>query len=341
MNVHETAPKAAVLSGNTVSLKDALNTDALTTDGTTKDFSIKDAAMSYVQLTKPTIMLLVVFSGAVALFMEGSLLTKPFEALAILLAVYLTGGAANALNQYFERDIDAKMSRTKTRRPLPQEKMTPNQALVFIITIAVAGLLIFGLMFNWLSAALSLGTILFYGFFYTLWLKPNTPQNIVIGGAAGAMAPIGVWAAITGSVSIEAYLLFAIVFFWTPPHFWALAMFCKDDYIKVGLPMMPVVKGDRETLKQIFIYTLITVATTITLAAVFGGWVFWISSILLGAFFTKIVWGAREHHSKDEMRKVFAYSIVYLFALFLALMADSVIFKVMGARAETLARLFY
>ncbi len=306
-----------------------------------KHISLKDVMASYVQLTKPTIMLLVVFSGAVALFMEGSLLNEPFKAMMMLLAVYLTGGAANALNQYFERDIDAKMARTKSRRPLPQEKITPNQALVFIIAIAAVGVLIFGLMFNWLSALLSLGTIIFYGFFYTLWLKPNTPQNIVIGGAAGAMAPIGVWAAITGNVALEAYLLFAIVFFWTPPHFWALAMFCKDDYMKVGLPMMPVVKGDEETLRQIWIYTLVTVATTLALAAVFGGWVYWISSVLLGAFFTKKVWDARENYSKENMRKVFGYSIVYLFALFLALIADSVIFKLTGERAETLARLFY
>ncbi len=321
MIVNEVAPKIAVAAPKHVSLKDAL--------------------ASYVQLTKPTIMLLVVFSGAVALFMEGSLLSEPFKAMMILLAVYLTGGAANALNQYFERDIDAKMARTKSRRPLPQEKITPNQALAFIIAIAAIGVLIFGLMFNWLSALLSLGTIIFYGFFYTLWLKPNTPQNIVIGGAAGAMAPIGVWAAITGNVALEAYLLFAIVFFWTPPHFWALAMFCKDDYIKVGLPMMPVVKGDEETLRQIWIYTLITVATTLALAAVFGGWVYGIASVLLGAFFTKKVWDARENYSKENMRKVFGYSIVYLFALFLALIADSVIFKLAGAHAETLARLFY
>jgi hypothetical protein len=149
-----------------------------------KKNEISEAVGSYLLLTKPTIMLLVVLSGAVALFIEGSLLYSPIKCCAILLAVYLTGGCANALNQFFEREIDAKMARTQKRRPLPQGKIQPTHALIFIVAIGVVGVLIFGLMFNWLSAMLSLGTILFYGFFYTLWLKPNTPQNIVIGGGS-------------------------------------------------------------------------------------------------------------------------------------------------------------
>ncbi|MDX2127738.1 MAG: heme o synthase [Chloroherpetonaceae bacterium] len=287
-----------------------------------KRVAFAQIAKNYLLLTKPTIMILVVFSGAVALFLEGSILTEPIKCIAILLAVYLTGGSANALNQYFERDIDAKMSRTQNRRPLPQGLIAPNSALVFIISIGSVGILIFGVFFNWLSAFITLSTILFYGLFYTLYLKPNTPQNIVIGGAAGAMAPIGVWAAITGQVGVEAVLLFLIVFLWTPPHFWALALYCKDDYIKAGLPMLPVVKGDRETLKQMIYYTVILFIITIALAIVHQGFFFWASSVILGLIFIKKTIGGLKNTSVPYLRSLFGFSIIYLFSLFIALIAD-------------------
>jgi protoheme IX farnesyltransferase len=286
---------------------------------------ISDAIGSYFQLTKPTIMLLVVLSGAVALFIEGSLLIEPLRCCAILLAVYLTGGCANALNQYFERDIDAKMTRTQKRRPLPQGKIQPTNALIFIVAIGAIGVLIFGLMFNWLSAMLSLGTILFYGFFYTLWLKPNTPQNIVIGGAAGAMAPIGVWAGVTGEIALEPMLVFLIVFLWTPPHFWALALYCKDDYIKAELPMMPVVKGERETVKQMFTYSLLTVLASLWLAVIHDGWIYDVAAVLLGAMFIKRNWEILQSYSEQSARKLFFFSIAYLFGLFAALILDRVL----------------
>jgi protoheme IX farnesyltransferase len=278
-------------------------------------------------LTKPTIMLLVVFSAAVALCLEGSLLHEPIRLGLILFAVYLTGGAANALNQYFEREVDAQMARTKLRRPLPQGKLTPNQALAFIVIIATVGVGIFAVAFNWLSALITLATIIFYGFFYTLWLKPNTPQNIVIGGAAGAMAPIGVWAAVTDNVALEAYLLFSIIFFWTPPHFWALAMLCKEDYMKVNYPMMPVVKGDSETLRQILIYTAITVSVTIVLAVVINSYFFGAIALILGLIYIQKTFKAQKSGSKEMMRGLFGYSIVYLFGLFTALIAESVVLR--------------
>lgn len=286
---------------------------------------ISEAVVSYLLLTKPTIMLLVVLSGAVALFIEGSLLSSPIKCCMMLLAVYLTGGCANALNQWFERDIDAKMTRTQKRRPLPQGKIQPSNALVFIIVIGVIGILIFGLMFNWLSAMLSLATILFYGFFYTLWLKPNTPQNIVIGGAAGAMAPIGVWAGVTGKIDIEPVLVFLIVFLWTPPHFWALALYCKEDYIKVKLPMMPVVKGERETLRQMFIYTVLTVLASLWLAVIYNGWIYDIACVILGVMFIKRNWETLQKYSEQSAKKLFFFSITYLFGLFAALILDRVV----------------
>jgi protoheme IX farnesyltransferase len=300
---------------------------ALKEEGCQSRQCIGELTRNFLLLTKPTIMLLVVCSAAVALCLEGSLLHDPIRLILILIAVYLTGGAANALNQYFERDVDAQMMRTKLRRPLPQGKLTPNQALVFIIVIATVGVGIFALVFNWLSALITLGTIIFYGFFYTLWLKPNTAQNIVIGGAAGAMAPIGVWAAVTGNVALEAYLLFSIIFFWTPPHFWALAMLCKDDYMKVKYPMMPIVKGDSETLKQILIYTAITVGVTLVLAAILGSYFFGAIALILGLIYIQKTLKAQRNSSREAMRGLFGYSIVYLFGLFMALIAESVVLR--------------
>ncbi len=286
---------------------------------------VLEVVRSYFLLTKPTIMLLVVLSGAVALFMEGSLLSSPVKCCAILLAVYLTGGCANALNQFFEREIDAKMARTQRRRPLPQGKIQPANALIFTIVIGVLGILIFGLMFNWLSAAIALGTIFFYGFFYTLWLKPNTPQNIVIGGAAGAMAPVGVWAGITGEIALKPVLVFLIVFLWTPPHFWALALYCKEDYIKAELPMMPVVKGEKETLKRMMTYTVLTVLVSLWLAVVHGGWVYGCVSVLLGATFIKRNWETMHSYSEQAAKRLFLFSIIYLFGLFAALILDRIV----------------
>ncbi|MBL7996695.1 protoheme IX farnesyltransferase [bacterium] len=286
---------------------------------------MKSIVSSYITLTKPTIMLLVLFTGATALIVEGSMVHEPGKFLLVMLGLYLTGGCANALNQYFERHIDAKMERTKKRRPLPMGEISATHALIFSITIGLTGVLVFAFVFNLLTAILSLSTILFYSLFYTLYLKPNTPQNIVIGGAAGAMAPVGAWAAATGTMAVAPWLMFAIVFLWTPPHFWALALFCKDDYVKAKLPMMPVIKGDDSTLRQMFLYTLALVASSLSLIYFHSGLFYGLAAAVLGFFFIKKAYRVMMNKSETLIRGLFGYSIIYLFALFFAMIIDSFI----------------
>lgn len=284
----------------------------------------------YITLTKPSVMSLVVFTGGTALLVEGSLLSRPFEFALVLIALWLTGGSANALNQYLERDIDARMSRTSGRRPLPQGRIQPGAALLFAITIGVIGVAMFAYFFNWLAAGLSLATLLFYSFVYTLYLKPNTAQNIVIGGIAGAMAPVGAWAAASGHMALTPWLLFLIVFLWTPPHFWALALFCKDDYVKAKLPMMPVIKGERSTLNQILVYSIILVITSFSFAFIGAGWIYLVSALVLGVLLIKKSLAARAAQTDKEYRGLFGYSIIYLFLLFIFYLVD---FFVLGAMA--------
>jgi protoheme IX farnesyltransferase len=283
------------------------------------------AIRHYLTLTKPTIMLLVLFTGATALVMEGSLLSRPIDFLLVMLALYLTGGCANALNQYFERDIDARMSRTSGRRPLPQSRLTPRQALTFSLSIGALGVFIFAFWFNWLAALMSLATILFYSLVYTLILKPRTSQNIVIGGAAGAMAPVGAWAAASGSTAIAPWLLFLIVFLWTPPHFWALAMAYKEDYVRAKLPMMPVVKGDRSTLYQMITYSLALVAVTLLFPFFGTGWFYLVAVVVLGFLFLMRLREVSRSTNNRSLKKLFGYSILYLFGVFLAAALDALI----------------
>jgi heme o synthase len=290
-----------------------------------KPQSIKTVLSSYLQLTKPSIMLLVLVTGAVSLVMEGSLLSDPARFLLVLLGLYLTGGCANAINQFLERDIDARMSRTKYKRPLPLQRLTATHALGFAIVIGVAGVLIFGVFFNWLTAVLSLVTILFYSIVYTLWLKPTTWRNIVIGGAAGAMAPVGAWTAASGGMALAPWLLFLIVFIWTPPHFWSLALFIKDDYEKVGYPMLPVVKGDKATLNQILVYTILLVLVSITPVFVGSRWLYLAAAVVLGVVFLKKANTARLSQDLKGVRALFGYSIIYLFGICVALALDRLI----------------
>jgi len=287
--------------------------------------SLEPSAVNFLQLTKPTIMFMVIVTGAAALVFEGSLLSNlPMFALA-LVGLYLTGGSANALNQYFERDIDAQMARTKNRRPLPQHKLSPTQALVFSVGIGVLGVAIFAIFFNMLSAILALSTVLFYGFIYTLILKPRTHLNIVIGGAAGAMAPPIAWAAATGTVSAAAWILALVIFMWTPPHFWALALFRKSDYIKVNLPMMPVAKGDRATLNQIVVYTILLVAVSLVFSLLGASYIYTIGAVVLGAVFIQKAIATRRHSTQASQRGLFGYSIMYLLVLFGTVMIDKLL----------------
>jgi protoheme IX farnesyltransferase len=268
-------------------------------------------------------MLLVIITGATALFMEGSLLNQPGKFLLVLIALYLTGGSANALNQYFERDIDALMERTKNRRPLPLGRISATNAFIFSILIGMIGVLMFGFIFNWLTALLSLATILFYSLFYTLYLKPNTKSNIVVGGIAGAMAPVGAWTAATGEFALAPWILFLIIFLWTPPHFWALAAFRTDDYKKSGLPMLPVVKGIDFTMRQILIYSIILVVVTLSLYFVYSSWVYLVVALGAGYMLLRKSYRAKVEQSEKQFRGLFGYSILYLFALFFTIIIES------------------
>ena len=272
-------------------------------------------------------MLLVLVTGATALVVEGSFLAQPQSFLLVMIGLYLTGGCANALNQYFEREVDARMKRTAKRRPLPQGIISPANALIFSVSIGVIGIAIFWFFFNALTALLSLGTILFYSLFYTLYLKPNTYQNIVIGGAAGAMAPVGAWTAATGSMALMPWSIFLIVFLWTPPHFWALALFCKDDYREVGYPMLPVLKGDTATHNQILVYSIALVVASFLPLAAGAGWLYAVSAGWLGVLFLVRALRARRSRDIGHVKKLFGYSIIYLFAICAALMVDNFVVK--------------
>ncbi len=277
---------------------------------------------SLFQLTKPKIMLLVIVTGATALVLEGNFVSRPLQFLLFLVGLYMTGGAANAFNQYFEHDIDARMSRTKNRRPLPLGRLSPRIAFWFSCSLAVSGVALLGVAFNILTAALALATILFYSLIYTLWLKKNTPQNIVIGGVAGAMAPVGAWAAATGTTALTPWILFAIVFLWTPPHFWALALRFRDDYRATGLPMMPLARGVEGTLRRIFYYTLGLVVVSLLYGMTGGGWLYVVSAVILGAVFIFKAYRAMTSRETPAIWAVFTYSILYLFGLFLAMVVD-------------------
>ena len=286
---------------------------------------MRSAVASYVALTKPRIILLVLVTAVAGLVAQGSLLGRPFRAAAVLLAITLTAGSANAFNQYFERDLDARMERTRNRRPLPLHRVAPRSALAFAIGIgAVAtGLLaVYGTVF---SAALALGTILFYGFFYTLWLKPRTVHNIVIGGAAGAMGPVIAWAAATGGLALPPLLMFLVIFLWTPPHFWALALCVMEDYRTVRIPMLPIVRGERETYRQILLYTGGLVALTLVMPFLgAGGLVLAMTALVLGVLFLRKAARARSSASVRDAWGVFGYSILYLFVLFVGIIADAI-----------------
>ena len=280
---------------------------------------------SYIQLTKPRIVVLVLVTALAALVMEGSLLHRPGRLLLVLLAITMVAGSANAFNQYFERGLDALMARTRTRRPLPLRQVTARNALIFAIAVGVLSVAMLYVIGNALSAALALGTILFYGFGYTLWLKPRTVHNIVIGGAAGAMGPVIAWAAASGGITLAPILMFLVIFLWTPPHFWALALCVKEDYRTVGIPMLPLVRGDAETYRQIEIYSVALVALTLAMPFMrTGGLIYALLALGLGCVFVWKAVRARRLATVRSAWEVFGFSILYLFVLFLGLIADAI-----------------
>jgi heme o synthase len=290
-------------------------------DGTWRD---------YVALLKPRVMSLVVFSGIAGMVAApGSL--HPVLALTAILCIALGAGAAGCINMWFDRDIDAVMIRTK-HRPIVTGKISPDDALAFGVILTVAPILLMGLAVNWMAAAVLAFASAFYIFVYTMWLKRLTSQNIVIGGVAGAFPPMIGWAAVTGDISIVPVLLFAIIFLWTPPHFWALSLYRSDDYRRAGIPMLPVISGERATCRQMLIYTVLLAPVAVApwlLGA--SGPIYGVGAGVLSLVFIQravAVWrgdGATSNHK--AARRMFRYSIGYLFAVFGLLMVDSILWN--------------
>jgi protoheme IX farnesyltransferase len=276
----------------------------------------------FVELLKPRVMSLVVFTGAAGLVVAPGSLHPVLAAVAIL-CIAVGAGASGAINMWYERDIDALMSRT-ARRPLPTGRVDPAEALTFGVMLALFSVMVLGLALNWVAAALLALAIGFYVFVYTIWLKRRTPQNIVIGGAAGAFPPMIGWAAATGEISPASIALFALIFFWTPPHFWALALVKSADYARAGVPMLPVVAGAAETKRQMLIYTLLLLPVGLapTLLGV-AGWIYGGASIALGLLFVAAALRVMRDDGARSAWTMFGYSILYLFALFALLMVDA------------------
>lgn len=279
----------------------------------------------FVELMKPRVMSLVVFTALTGMLAApGSI--HPVIGVIALLAIAMGAGASGALNMWYDADIDARMARTAAR-PIPRGRVTGGEALTFGSILAVLSILTLGVLVNWTAGALLALTIGFYLFVYTMWLKRRTPQNIVIGGAAGAFPPMIGWAAVTGSVSVESVLMFLIIFMWTPPHFWALALYRCRDYERAGVPMLPVVAGAEETRRQIWLYSLLLVPLAITPVLIgLAGIVYGVVSAVLGAVFLYLAWNVRritEGREADQAaRQLFVFSILYLFLLFAVLLVE-------------------
>ena len=277
----------------------------------------------YIALMKPRVMSLVVFTALVGLAVApGSL--HPVTAFTALLCIAVGAGASGALNMWYDADVDAVMMRT-ARRPVPMGRVRPGEALAFGLTLGSFAVVVLGLLVNWVASALLAFTIFFYVVIYTIWLKRSTPQNIVIGGAAGAFPPMIGWAAVTGSLSLEPVLLFLIIFFWTPPHFWALALYRTDDYARAGIPMLPVVSGDASTRRQILLYTLILVPLGVAPWAFgYAGALYGITAVVMGAVMVALGWQVlRESRPAERAsRNLFTFSILYLFLLFAVLLVE-------------------
>src|SRR5271157_2529310 len=276
----------------------------------------------YIALMKPRVMSLVVFTAFVGLVIAPGHL-HPVIGLTALLCITVGAGAAGALNMWYDADIDARMARTAAR-PIPAGRVAPGEALAFGLTLAGFSVVVLGLLVNLIAAALLAFTIAFYVLVYTMWLKRTTPQNIVIGGAAGALPPMIGWAAATGSVAVEPLVLFLIIFFWTPPHFWALSLYRTEDYVRAGIPMLPVVAGATETRRQILLYTLFLAPLGLTPWFLgYAGPSYGIVALLTGAVMIVLAFRVRaETHGHVASKQMFAFSILYLFLLFAMLLVD-------------------
>jgi protoheme IX farnesyltransferase len=266
-------------------------------------------------------MSLVVFTGFAGLVAAPGALHPLLAAVAVL-CIAVGAGAAGAINMWYDRDIDAVMQRTR-HRPIPAGRVAPEEALAFGVTLGLFSVMLMGLAVNWTAAALLALANGFYIFVYTVWLKRRTPHNIVIGGAAGAFPPMIGWAAVTGAVSLESIALFLIIFIWTPPHFWALALYREGDYAKAGVPMLPVVAGKEETRRQILIYAAILVPFSLAPVALgMAGAIYGTVAAVMGGTFLWLALRVRRARDDASARRLFGFSILYLFALFAALIAE-------------------
>ncbi len=298
--------------------------DSRSLSGMTGEAGVGD----YLALLKPSVMQLVVFVGLVGVVVAPGEI-NPFVAIIAVACIAIGAGGSAALNMWYDSDIDAIMSRTQNR-PIPSGRMSREEALVFGMVLSIFSVALLGLATNWVAAGWLAFTIFFYVVIYTMWLKRSTPQNIVIGGAAGAFPPIVGWAAVTGSVSLESVVLFLIIFLWTPPHFWALALYKQSDYGAAGVPMMPNVAGEKSTKIQIFVYTLLLAASAMLPTILgFSGWVYTSVALITGVSFSWLAWRLLMTREDVPMRKsarsLFNYSLSYLFIVFFAFMTDNLL----------------
>jgi protoheme IX farnesyltransferase len=272
-------------------------------------------------LLKPRVMTLVVFTGIVGLVLAPGHL-HPLLRLVAVLSLAVGAGAAGAINMWYERDVDAIMTRTQNR-PLPQGKIEPNEALAFGVILTLFSVMLMGMATNWVAAFWLATASAFYIFVYTIGLKRRTPQNIVIGGAAGAFPPVIGWAAVTGTTPVEAWLLFALIFFWTPPHFWALALYRCQDYAKAGIPMLPVVRGARHTKLQMLSYTLFLLPLSLAPVAIhLAGAVYGVIALVMSLAFIGHALRVLKSDGEKAPRAMFFFSLLYLFSLFAGLLLD-------------------
>ena len=279
----------------------------------------------YVALTKPRIVSLLLFTALGGMFLAARGVPDVSTVVLVMVGGALAAGGAHAINHFLDRDVDARMKRTRDR-PVASGRVSSAQALVFGLGLNLVAFSLLSTLVNLLAAAITMGGTLIYVFVYTLALKRTTPQNIVIGGAAGAVPPMVGWAAVTGHLDLPALYLFAIVFFWTPPHFWALALLIKDDYARADIPMLPVVSGVQETKRSILLYTFLLVALTLmffTTSAV--GWVYFGSSLVLGGAFVFYAWRLLRKPDIAGAKQLYLYSLLYLALLFSAIIADSLV----------------
>lgn len=279
----------------------------------------------YLELTKPPIMFLLLITASGGMFLAQEGVPNLWLMLAVWAGGALASGGASALNHYWDRDIDLLMTRTSDR-PVAAKRISGPAAVTFGVTLNVLAMAVLLIWVNWLAAALTMGATLFYVVIYTMWLKRTTPQNIVIGGAPGAIPPAVGWVAVTGSFDLSALFLFCIVFFWTPAHFWALSLMIEKDYEKVKVPMLSVVAPIDYTVLSVFLYTLIVVALTIVFALMgVTGVIYLVSAVVLGVVFIYFAWQLKKTQSIIKARHQYLYSLLYLMVLFCSLMIDSVI----------------